>query len=84
MKMHVYNVYLDAGNDALKVTVPAESAKKAAQYCEGNGEVIAVKEHPYLQDIDLECLANTLKNAYWGQAEIDVITRCLMTCGLDR
>lgn len=83
MKMHVYNVYIDDG-DAMKITVPAESAKKAAQYCEGNGEILMVREDPNIQNIDLDCLASTLRAAYWGQKEIDIITRCLMTCGLDR
>lgn len=37
-----------------------------------------------LQDIDLDALADTLKRAQWGQMEIDIITRALAACGLDR
>ena len=29
-------------------------------------------------------LADTLKRAQWGQMEIDIITRALAACGLDR
>lgn len=50
-KLTVYDVYLDDGYDAIKVTVPAESKKAAADYTTGNGEVVAIRESP-LQDID--------------------------------
>lgn len=35
-------------------------------------------------NIDLDALADTLKRAQWGQMEIDIITRALAACGLDR
>ena len=79
----VYTVYMDDNDDCYKVTVPAENAADAIQYLDGHGEVIAVKEAP-LQNIDLECLAETLTRACWGQMEIDVITRTLEMCGLQR
>lgn len=83
-KMTVYDVYLDAGSDALKVTVPAESQKAAEQYVQGNGEIIAIRKNPDIQDIDLRCLADTLKKSGWGQMEIDIITRALVQVGLER
>ena len=49
----------------------------------GNGNVVAIKPAD-LQDIDLDALADTLKRAQWGQMEIDIITRALAACGLDR
>ena len=82
-KLTVYNVYLDDGKSAFRVTVPAASKKDAADYVKGNGEIVAIKPAD-LQDIDLDCLADTLKRAQWGQEEIDVITRALAACGLDR
>ena len=82
-KLTVYNVYLDDGQSAFRVTVPAASKKDAADYVKGNGEIVAIKPAD-LQDIDLDCLADTLKRAQWGQEEIDVITRALAACGLDR
>ena len=83
-KMTVYDVYLDAGRDALKVTVPAENQKAAEQYVQGNGEIVAIRKNPDIQDIDLRCLADTLSRGGWGQMEIDIITRALVQVGLER
>lgn len=82
-KLRVYDVYLDDGRDCFKVTVPAENKKDAESFTAGNGEVIAIRDCD-LQDIDLGCLADTLTRCGWGQKEVDVITRCLARCGLDR
>ena len=84
MKFKVYNVYLEDREDVYKITVPAESEKKAIEYVKGNGEVIKVKLNPDLQDIHIETLANTLLRNGWEQLEVDVITRTLMQVGLDR
>ena len=84
MKMKVYNVYLEDNEDVYKITVPAESEKKAIEYVKGNGEVIKVKLDPDIQNIHCETLANTLFNNGWGQKEIDIITRTLQQVGLDR
>ena len=82
-KMNIYDLYMDDGYSTFKVTVPATSVKSAKEYVQGNGDVVAVKSSE-LQDIDLNCLADTLKRAQWGQQEIDVITRALAQCGLAR
>lgn len=82
-KFHVYDLYLDDGESAIKVTIPAESKSVAKQYVAGNGEIIAVKDCE-LQDIDLGCLASTLRRDGWGHTEIDVITRTLQAVGLER
>ena len=81
--MNVYDLYMDDGHSTFKVTVPATSVKSAKEYVQGNGDIVAVKPSE-LQDIDLNCLADTLKRAQWGQQEIDVITRALAQCGLAR
>lgn len=82
-KMDVYDLYMDDGHDTFKITVPAFSKKDAKAYVEGNGEVVAIKPSE-LQDIDLNCLADTLRRSEWGQQEIDVITRALAQIGLER
>ena len=82
-KFNVYDVYMDDGVNAFRVTVPAPNKAEAKKFVEGNGEVVAIKDCD-LQDIHIPTLTNTLNNAQWGQKEIDVITRCLMMCGLDR
>lgn len=81
--MNVYDMYMDDGHNTFKVTVPAFSKKDAKEYVQGNGEVVAIKPSE-LQDIDLNCLADTLKRSGWGQQEIDVITRALAQIGLER
>ena len=86
-KFTVYNVYLDGGhddNDVYKIVVPAESEEEAIKYCEGNGEIIAVKKNNLVQDIDTAFLADYLREGGWGKTEIDVIVRTLTICGLDR
>lgn len=81
--MNVYDLYMDDGHNTFKVTVPAFSKKDAKEYVQGNGEVVAIKPSE-LQDIDLNCLADTLRRSGWGQQEIDVITRALAQIGLER
>lgn len=83
-KFTVYNVYLDDGRDVYKIVVPAESEADAAKYCEGNGEVIAVKKNPDVQKINTSALADCLRTTGWNKAEVDVITRTLTICGLER
>ena len=82
-KMNIYDMYMDDGHNTFKVTVPAFSKRDAKEYVQGNGEVVAIKPSE-LQDIDLNCLADTLKRSGWGQQEIDVITRALAQIGLER
>lgn len=71
--MKKYMVYLDDGKDCFKAT----NEKAARKYVEGNGEVIAVKDITEDFPISLDKVAQTLKNAQFGQIEIDLITRCL-------
>ena len=82
-KMSVFDLYMDDGEATHKVTVPAFSKKAAAEYVQGNGDVVAIKPSE-LQDIDLNCLADTLKRSGWGQKEVDIITRALAQIGLER
>lgn len=80
----VYDVYVDDGYELSKVIIPAESESKAKDYVKGNGEVVATKKDPFVQDIDTGCLAQTLIDNGWGQAEISVIVKGLKYLGLDR
>ena len=82
-KLTVYNVYLEDSSNVYRVTVPAENKKAAEKYVEGNGDIVTTREAE-LQDIDLNYLANYLTAGGWGQMEIDVITRALQYCGLER
>ena len=75
--MKKYMVYMDDGRDCFKVAVPAVNEKAARKYVEGNGEVIAIKDVTEDFPISLDKVAQALKNAQFGQIEIDLITRCL-------
>lgn len=75
-KLKAWWVYMDDGKDAFKCIVPAESQKAAEKYVQGNGEVIAVREETE-RWIDTHKLANTLRNAGWGDAETMMIVRTL-------
>lgn len=75
--MKKYMVYMDDGRDCFKVAVPAKNEKEAHKYVEGNGEVISVKDITKDFPISLDKVAQALKNAQFGQIEIDLITRCL-------
>ena len=75
--MKKYMVYLDDGRHCFKAAIPAANEKAARKYVEGNGEVIAVKDITEDFPISLDKVAQALKNAQFGQIEIDLITRCL-------
>lgn len=79
----VYDLYIDDGKCVWKTNIPAPTKKAAQEFVSGNGEVVQIKESD-LQDIDIDCLSDTLARGGWGQAEINVITRTLMALGLDR
>lgn len=82
--LSVYDVYIDDGMNCLKIIVPAESETEAKEYVKGNGEVVAIRKDPIVQDINTDRLALTLKNNGWGQVEISIIVRALEYVGLDR
>ena len=77
MNMKKYFVYLDDGHDCYKCAIPAKSEKEAREYVRGNGEVIAVKDVTDDYPISADKVADALKNACFGQTEIDFIIRTL-------
>lgn len=81
MKKH-FTVYLDDGKDVFKAHIPAENEKKAREYVQGNGDVIAVKrgERTASDPISRQCIADALVKAQFGGMEIDLILRALSDC----
>lgn len=81
MKKH-FKVYADDGEHVYKFDIPAESEKKALEYANGNGEIVAVKpgERTAENPISLLQITRALKAASFGQMEIDLITRALDDC----
>ncbi len=77
MTMKKYMVYLDDSKDCYKLAIPAKDEKTAREYVQGNGEVIAVKDVTSNYPISSDKVAQALKNANFGQFEVDYITRAL-------
>ena len=77
MKLRKFIVYLDGGSDCFKIAVPAKNKKEAIKFCEGNGDLISVKDVTEEYPIDLSRVYKALLNAGFGYKEIDFITRTL-------
>ena len=80
--MKKFMVYLDDGRDCYKVAVPAENKKDAIKFCEGNGEVISVKDVTEDYPISLDKVGKALALAQFGGVEIDLILRTLSKCNI--
>ena len=80
--MRKFIVYLDDGRDCYKIAVPAKDKKEAVKFCEGNGEVISVKDVTDDVPISLDYVSNALTHAGFGQIEIDFILRTLSKCNI--
>ena len=74
---HKYFVYLDDGRDAYRIAVAAACEESARAWCEGNGEIVAVKDVTADFPISADKVSRALKAAEFGQVEIDIITRLL-------
>lgn len=75
-KMRIYAVYLDDGDNCYKIHVPATSAAEAERYCTGNGDIIKTVDITEAHPISIGSVHDALRGRF-GQAEIDIITRCL-------
>jgi len=83
MKLKKYFVYLDDGNDVFKIAVPAESEEAAKKFCEGNGEIVKVKEITSEVQIEADAVAYALKKGQnFSETEIDLIVRTLTSTGI--
>jgi hypothetical protein len=80
-KMTIYEVYLEDADNCYKLTIPATSENEALAYVEGNGEVITIKKAKN-QKINIDYISDVLKKSEVNQTEIDIISRCLIQCGL--
>ena len=75
--MKKYFVYIESGADLMKLAIPAESVKSAKKYANGNGDIIKVTDVTADYPISADKVSNALKNAGFGQVEIDFIIRTL-------
>lgn len=74
---HKYFVYIDDGYGVYRIAISAPSEKGARAWCEGNGEIVAVKDVTADFPISVDKVSRALKAAEFGQVEIDIITRLL-------
>ena len=75
--MKIYNVFLKQSDEQLlKIVVPANSKKEAESFCQGNGD-IEITTVSNIPKIDNNKLWDTLKEAGYPLAEIELITRLL-------
>lgn len=77
-----YMVYLDDGKFVYKLYVPAINEEDAKTYCEGNGDIVAVKDVTEEFPILADCVAAALRNYGFGETEMDLILRTLQTTGI--
>lgn len=70
-------VYLDDGKNVYKVAIAAVSEDAAKAFCAGNGEIIAVRNVTKDYPISLDKVRKALKNAEFGEYEMDFICRAL-------
>ena len=82
VKMKIFNVYLDDGRNVFKVRVPAFDEKQAIDYCDGDGEVIAVAEETEFPYVLCSWLAEQLTKTDMNADEQLLITRIVENCGL--
>lgn len=75
--MKKYMVYIDDGERCFKHAVVAKTEKAALKYCEGAGEVIAVKDITEEYPISLEKVKEALMFARFGETEMQLILETL-------
>jgi hypothetical protein len=75
-------VYLDDGNSAIRLAIPAVSEQDARSWCVGNGDVVAIRDVTEEYQIDLRRVFNTLRDAGFSGTEMDYICRTLEQTGM--
>lgn len=76
--MKKFMVYIDDGRNAMRIAVPAENAKAAKKYAEGNGEIVAVRDITEDYPIDINKVVKALEVAGFGEIERDLVMRTLL------
>lgn len=82
VKMKIFNVYIDDGQNVFKIRVPAFDEKQAIDYCNGNGGVVAVREEIEFPYVYCNWLAEQLQKTDMTADEQLLITSIVENCGL--
>ena len=75
-------VYVDDGDNVMKIVVPAKNEKDAVKFVEGTGEVVRVKEVTEDYPISTWKVVAALNEYGFGKAEQEFIYRALNRCGI--
>lgn len=82
--MKHYKVYMEHNMSAYIAIITANNEKEAREVCDGNGEIVAIKDITDDYPIYIPCLEETLKSAGYGFTEIEIIkntlTQNIKTC----
>ena len=81
-KLRKFMVYLDDGMNCYKVAIPEENLKMAKAFIHGNGDIISIKDITDDYPISLDKVFNALKQADFGDVEIQLITRTLQNTNI--
>ena len=73
-----YFVYIDDGENVFRIAVAAVCEEAAMGFCEGNGEIVAVRDVTDDFPIDVGKVRSALSNAGCGEPEMDFICRSLV------
>lgn len=76
-KLNKYFVYVDDEHEVYKLCVPAESEKVAREWCNGSGEVVAIKDVTEEYPIDAGKVRRALSDAGFIDHEVDWMVRAL-------
>ena len=75
--MKKYMVYLEDRENVYKIAVPADSEQEAIEFCQGNGDLVAVKDVTEEYQISEDKITKALLNAGFGRIETDFVIRAL-------
>lgn len=75
---HKYFVYIDDGKNVFKIAIAAKDKDAATILCEGQGEVIAVKDVTEDYHIDITEVRRALINAGFDIYKTDFVCRFLV------
>lgn len=77
-----YLVYLDDGDSVYRIAIAAACEDSARIQCEGNGEVIAVRDVTDDYPISLDRVSRVLKDGGFSDHERDFMVRLLAEFGI--
>ena len=70
-------VYIDDGENQYRIAIAAACEDSARAYCDGNGEIVAVKDVTERLVITADEVFQALNDAGFSRVKMDFILRCL-------